>query len=453
MKEGLNLLIDNIQNTKNKLYNNLVNKGVKTITTSSTLSEMADSVNLITTGESTTTTITKIVNTNWLVSPEELIYDYENQYSEKHNWSWDNDFNNNQRRQLIYPTGDYVFNNDWEVVYRNSDEGYLNAKHTNGDNYTTRSTYVTDEFFRMKSDSRYELITDCWNEWTQEQNYYKATEIPFNNIEEIYIKPENKDNIYIVTAATQCEFKFYEYNPYAYSYEEHQFIHPSNGSEYTFYPIIEKKPYYLKLVYDGSNSYEVVGAIIEFTDWLQKDGDILTLPSHRKSLKADYLLFYDGGWFNKFNFQFDAASNGYDYQFDYHSKNITRLETVTFNDRCVHIWYGFKGSYIDYIGELIFNNNIKETYYDWMGDIEYCLMKNIGACPNASLFRFTSYYWGIGEKYSNSRQSLVDSLITYSYDRASAGYSTVNIQLNQNTKARLTESEIAQITAKGYTIA
>ena len=36
------------------------------------------------------------------------------------------------------------------------------------------------------------------------------------------LSSEDKDNIYIVTAATQCEFKFYEYNPYAYSYEEHQ---------------------------------------------------------------------------------------------------------------------------------------------------------------------------------------------------------------------------------------
>ena len=59
--------------------------------------------------------------------------------------------------------------------------------------------------------------------------------------------------------------------------------------------------------------------------------------------------------------------------------------------------------------------------------------------------------WGTGGE--ENRQSLIDSLITYSYDRASAGMATATIQLHANTKALLTEEEIAQITAKGFTIA
>jgi surface protein len=57
------------------------------------------------------------------------------------------------------------------------------------------------------------------------------------------------------------------------------------------------------------------------------------------------------------------------------------------------------------------------------------------------------------EAYPNARQHLTDSLITYSYDRATNGYSTCTITLHANTKAVLTNEEIAQITAKGFTIA
>ena len=55
--------------------------------------------------------------------------------------------------------------------------------------------------------------------------------------------------------------------------------------------------------------------------------------------------------------------------------------------------------------------------------------------------------------YPNARQSLVDMLATNSFDRASNGYSTCTITLHANTKAVLTSDEIAQITAKGFTIA
>lgn len=62
--------------------------------------------------------------------------------------------------------------------------------------------------------------------------------------------------------------------------------------------------------------------------------------------------------------------------------------------------------------------------------------------------------WGINTSaIPEARQSLIDSLITYSFDRAAAGYSNCTIKLSAKTKALLTEEEIAQITAKGFTIA
>lgn len=62
--------------------------------------------------------------------------------------------------------------------------------------------------------------------------------------------------------------------------------------------------------------------------------------------------------------------------------------------------------------------------------------------------------WGHNTSYiPDARKSLIDSLITYSFDRAAAGYSNCTISLHSKTKALLTEEEIAQITAKGFTIA
>ena len=91
--------------------------------------------------------------------------------------------------------------------------------------------------------------------------------------------------------------------------------------------------------------------------------------------------------------------------------------------------------------------------------VRYWLIKNIGtnsACTSLNFSRVLN--WGIPEaaysQYtSDARQSLIGTLITYSFDRATAEYSTCTITLSANTKALLTTEELEQITAKGYTIA
>lgn len=89
-------------------------------------------------------------------------------------------------------------------------------------------------------------------------------------------------------------------------------------------------------------------------------------------------------------------------------------------------------------------------------NLRYFLCKDIGTKSSVTSVKFTYYNlskWGENnEENPDARQSLIDSLITYSFDRASAGYSTCNITLHNNNKALLTEEEIAQITAKGFTI-
>ena len=94
--------------------------------------------------------------------------------------------------------------------------------------------------------------------------------------------------------------------------------------------------------------------------------------------------------------------------------------------------------------------------------LRYCLIKNIGHNANNFTnfinFQSNTLYGVPNDKHPDARQSLVDSLLTYSYDRVNdpdnlgtAG-TTCTITLSANSYAQLTESEIEQITAKGYTL-
>lgn len=94
--------------------------------------------------------------------------------------------------------------------------------------------------------------------------------------------------------------------------------------------------------------------------------------------------------------------------------------------------------------------------------LRYCLIKNIGHNANSFTnyisFRNNTLYGVPNDKHPDARQSLVDSLLTYSYDRVNdpdnlgtAG-TTCTITLSANSYAQLTASEIEQITAKGYTL-
>lgn len=89
----------------------------------------------------------------------------------------------------------------------------------------------------------------------------------------------------------------------------------------------------------------------------------------------------------------------------------------------------------------------------------YCVFKNIGFNPEQTVLNFSKMTsWGKAYILYNitadeAKQSVIDSLLTYSFDRAKAGYPTCTITLSANAKALLTTEQIAQITAKGYTIA
>ena len=107
------------------------------------------------------------------------------------------------------------------------------------------------------------------------------------------------------------------------------------------------------------------------------------------------------------------------------------------------------------------NTTISYSYftgYSNMDKLRYALLKDFGTGSSCTSADFTYWpNWGVEDETielsAGARQSLIDTLITYSYDRATAGYSTCTVTLHADTKALLTQDEIAQITAKGYTLA
>lgn len=118
------------------------------------------------------------------------------------------------------------------------------------------------------------------------------------------------------------------------------------------------------------------------------------------------------------------------------------------------------------------NSSGNEAFYSTSGTstmfnnpkLRFMRIRNLGKNGTSGInygFNFNSaqyQYWGIentNEPLSkDARQSLIDTLITYSYDRVNAGYTeTCTISLYSTTMALLTDVEIAQITAKGFTLA
>lgn len=103
--------------------------------------------------------------------------------------------------------------------------------------------------------------------------------------------------------------------------------------------------------------------------------------------------------------------------------------------------------------------NGNSYFFGWENkDRNYFLIKDLGSQEDESKgWNFIKHKnWGIeveGDDLTiGSRQSLIDSLITYSFDRVAAGYNPCSLTLHSTSKELLTEEEIAQITAKGYTL-
>ena len=134
---------------------------------------------------------------------------------------------------------------------------------------------------------------------------------------------------------------------------------------------------------------------------------------------------------------FDTSKvNNFDSMFA-RCNSLTTIEGISFKS--------FKDSTMgnDYLYGMYINNSTRKAVF-----------KDIGYQSTAKQFNTESMKnWGVNsDEIPDARQSLIDSLITYSFDRATAGYPTCTITLSSNTKSLLTSEEIAQIEAKGFTI-
>jgi surface protein len=103
----------------------------------------------------------------------------------------------------------------------------------------------------------------------------------------------------------------------------------------------------------------------------------------------------------------------------------------------------------------IINENTAHIDYAFFNctNLDILKFKNLGSY-NGSI-NTTGTFLGCDNLGSSPEglEALRNTLIRDSFDRASAGYSAVTISLPAQVKARLTTDEIAQITAKGFTIA
>lgn len=84
-------------------------------------------------------------------------------------------------------------------------------------------------------------------------------------------------------------------------------------------------------------------------------------------------------------------------------------------------------------------------------NLRYMRIVNLGQSELTAYDFSLATVWGTGSE--EARQSLVNSLLTDSYDRAAAAMAPATVRLSTASKAALTAEEIAAITAKGFTIA
>ena len=139
--------------------------------------------------------------------------------------------------------------------------------------------------------------------------------------------------------------------------------------------------------------------------------------------------------------------------------SVPELDTSKVTDIYFMFCYCTSLTTIEGISFKSFANSTMDYYYIFgyanLTLLRKAVFKDIGYQSTAVQFNLSILNnWGVNtDEIPDARQSLIDSLITYSFDRASAGYPTCTITLSDTTKALLTSDEISQINAKGFTIA
>lgn len=123
--------------------------------------------------------------------------------------------------------------------------------------------------------------------------------------------------------------------------------------------------------------------------------------------------------------------------------NLETAGTVTLYDKSEPFQVG--DNFIDIQDKRTPPAKLRQITFRNLGNV----INSSGATGSVSItINYTS--WGSGDEAA--RQSLVDSLLTYSIDRATKGWGVCRLKLPSAVIARLTDEEKAAITAKGYSL-
>jgi surface protein len=129
---------------------------------------------------------------------------------------------------------------------------------------------------------------------------------------------------------------------------------------------------------------------------------------------------------------------------DWNTEKLTSIQALFYN--CPNI------EVIDISGWDLSTVNTIGSMVSGCKKLDILKMKGFGKCQTLDVGGTFTNVLSLGSS-PEGLEALRNTLIRDSFDRASAGYSAVTILLPATVKARLTTDEIAQITAKGFTIA
>lgn len=141
-------------------------------------------------------------------------------------------------------------------------------------------------------------------------------------------------------------------------------------------------------------------------------------------------------------------------------KGFTNLRYVPAlnTSKCLDFTQAFReiGNGLQRIEELDFSGAAScAEMTSYTDNCHYMLIKNIGKMREFTNFGVSVGRWARAwgentEEHPDALQSMVDTLLTYSFDRAAAGYPVCTIWFFKENLARLTDEQKAAIQAKGY---
>ena len=421
IKEQLNTLKTNIENTKDKLYTNLSNKGVTTITTASTLDEMADSVNNITVGGSSE--------------------------------------GGNSFEPLGYAAPKYI-------------QDGIDYGKTIKDNWDAS---VTSTFCAFSGDTQLMFFpnVDTSNVTNMKCMFYKCTALQ-------YVPPMDTSNVTdMSTMFSYCSnlksLDLSSFNTSNVTDMDSMFYGSSALTS------LDLSGWDTSNVTNMGNMFRDCGSLtsldlssfntsnvtnMEYMFYICKNLTSLDLSGWDTSNVTNmrYLFYYCSGLTSLDLSGWDTSNVTNMYQIFYECNSLTSLNLTSWDTSNVTDFSNmFDCDNLEkvdgYISFKSYSSSTMNQYY-LMGygkqtKLRKITFKDIGYHSNAKQFNMSlADVWGVNsDTIAGARLSLVHSLHIFSFDRASAGYSACTVTLSANTKAVLTDDEIAAITAKGFTIA